>query len=257
MRDDSILVLRDGPVLQVRLNRPDKKHALTHAMYEQLHQALQAADADPKVRAIHLSGTGDAFTSGNDLKDFAQNPPRDLDAPVFHFLSSLRSARKPVVAAVSGVAVGIGTTLLLHCDLVYCDETALFRLPFANLGLCPEGGSSLLLPLLAGYQKAAELLLLGEAFDAATAASIGLVNAVLPAAELRATSLRRAQQLAAQPAASMRLTKALLKRSSQAALGAIMEDEGREFIARLGSPEAREALDAFAQKRQPDFLRYD
>lgn len=257
MSDNPVLVSHDGPILQIRLNRPDKKHALTHAMYEQLHEALQAAERDARVRVILISGVGDAFTSGNDLKDFAQNPPRDLDAPVFHFLESLRTAQKPVVAAVSGVAVGIGTTLLLHCDLVYCDETAVFHLPFANLGLSPEGGSSLLLPLLAGYQKAAELLLLGEAFNAATAASIGLVNAVLPAAELQATALHRAQALAAQPAAALRLTKALLKRSSQAALGEIMKDEGREFIARLSSPEAREALEAFAEKRKPDFLQFD
>ena len=191
MSDSSILVTHDGPVLQILLNRPDKKHALTHAMYEQLQAALQAAEQDPRVRAIHVSGTGDAFTSGNDLKDFAQNPPRDLDAPVFHFLESLRTAQKPIVAAVSGVAVGIGTTMLLHCDLVYCDDTALFRLPFANLGLSPEGGSSFLLPLLAGYQKAAELLLLGETFHAATAEKIGLVNGVLPAADLQAASLQR------------------------------------------------------------------
>lgn len=169
----------------------------------------------------------------------------------------MRTAQKPIVAAVSGVAVGIGTTLLLHCDLVYCDDSAVFRLPFANLGLCPEGGSSLLLPLLAGYQRAAELLLLGEPFNAATATAIGLVNAVLPADDLQSSSLRRAHQIAAQPAASMRLTKALLKRSSQAHLAAIMRDEGQEFITRLGSPEAREALTAFAEKRQPDFLKFD
>ncbi|HET8730352.1 MAG TPA: enoyl-CoA hydratase [Moraxellaceae bacterium] len=257
MSDSSILVTQDGPVLQIRLNRPEKKHALTHAMYEQLHEALQAAAQDPRIRAIHVSGTGDAFTSGNDLKDFAQNPPRDLDAPVFHFLESLRTAQKPIVAAVSGVAVGIGTTMLLHCDLVYCDETAHFRLPFANLGLSPEGGSSFLLPLMAGYQKAAELLLLGEAFTAATAEKIGLVNAVLPAAELQQTSLQRAHALAAQPAAALRLTKALLKRNSQTALASIMRDEGTEFIARLGAPEAREAFAAFAEKRKPDFLQFD
>ncbi|MDF3032050.1 MAG: Enoyl-CoA hydratase/isomerase [Moraxellaceae bacterium] len=257
MSDNAVLLAHEGPVLQIRLNRPEKKHALTHAMYEQLHDALRSADADANVRAIHLTGNGDAFTSGNDLKDFAQNPPDDLDAPVFHFLQALQTARKPVVAAVSGVAVGIGTTLLLHCDLVYCDETASFQLPFVNLGLCAEGGSSLLLPLLAGHQKAAELLLLGKPFDAPTAAAIGLVNDVLPAADLQAVSLQRARELAAQPAAAVRLTKALLKRSTQAHLAEVMREEGREFIGRLGSPEAKEAFAAFAEKRRPDFSRFD
>lgn len=257
MNNNPVLVTREGSVLRIRLNRAEKKHALTHAMYEQLHQALTAAEQDPTVRAIHLSGVDNTFTAGNDLQDFQENPPAGLDAPVFHFLSALRNAQKPIVAAVSGVAVGIGTTMLLHCDLVYADATARFRLPFANLGLCPEGGSTLLLPLLAGYQKAAELLLLGEVFDAATAERIGLVTGVLPVEELEAASLRRAQALAAQPAASLRLTKALLKQGSLTALAAVMENEGREFIARLGSPEAREAMAAMREKRLPDFSRFD
>ncbi len=257
MNNNHVLVSREGAVLCIRMNRPEKKHALTHAMYEQLHQALVAAEQDPAVRAVHLSGTGNAFTAGNDLQDFQANPPRGMDAPVFNFLSALRTAQKPIVAAVSGVAIGIGTTLLLHCDLVYADETARFRLPFANLGLCPEGGSTLLLPLLAGYQKAAELLLLGEVFDAATADRLGLLSAVLPAAELESASLRRAQALAAQPAASLRLTKALLKRGSLAALEVVMADEGREFISRLSSPEAREVFAAMGEMRQPDFLQFD
>jgi enoyl-CoA hydratase/carnithine racemase len=248
-----VQISREGAVLQICLNRPERKHALTHAMYEQLHVALQQADQDEQIRVIHFTGLGDAFTSGNDLKDFAQNPPTDLNAPVFHFLNAMRTARKPIVAAVSGVAVGIGTTLLLHCDLIYCDSSALFQLPFTNLGLCPEGGSSVLLARLGGYHKAAELLMLGKPFNADTAARIGLVNEILPVESLQSVSLQRAFELAAQPPASIRLTKALLKRSTEALLKETMLTEGHEFLARLQSPEAKEAFAAFAEKRKPDF----
>lgn len=254
--ESHVVLSREGGILQIRMHRPEKKNALTAAMYTQLHEALLRADADPGIRVILLTGTDDTFSSGNDLQDFAEKPATDLDAPVFHFLRALNGLQKPLVAAVSGAAVGIGTTMLLHCDLVYCDATARFQLPFTSLGLCPEGGSSLLLPRLAGYHKAAELLMLGKPFDAATAREIGLVNDVLAPAALQAAALQRAYELAAQPAAALRLTKALLKRSTRTLLEDVLSDEGRHFLARLQSPEAKEAFAAFAEKRKPDFSRF-
>lgn len=252
-----ILVQTENHICQIQLHRPDKKHALTHAMYGGLASAIQAADEDPAVRVIYLTGTEGCFTAGNDMGEFLNDPPAGPEAPVFRLLETAMRARKPIVAAVSGIAVGIGTTILLHCDLIYCDDTARFRLPFVNLGLCPEAGSSLLLPLLAGYPRAAELLLLGDVFDAAKAREIGLVNAVLPAAELQAYALGRAQQLAAQPAASVRLSKQLMKQNLLTVLPALMREEGDQFIQRLSSPEAREAMGAFVEKRKPDFSRFE
>lgn len=252
-----ILVHTEQHICQIQLNRPDKKHALTHAMYAALAAAIQAADEDLAVRVIYLTGTGGCFTAGNDMGEFLNDPPEGPEAPVFRLLETAMRARKPIVAAVSGIAVGIGTTILLHCDLIYCDDTARFRLPFVNLGLCPEAGSSLLLPMLAGYPRAAELLLLGEVFDAAKAREIGLVNAVVPAAELQAHALGRAQQLAAQPAASVRLSKQLMKQNLLTVLPALMREEGDQFIQRLSSPEAREAMSAFVEKRKPDFSRFE
>lgn len=257
MTENHVVITQQDGICQILMNRPDKKHALTHAMYTQMYQAVEAAEADPAVRVIYFTGSEGAFTSGNDMKDFLQNPPKGQDAPVFHLLNALLNAKKPIVAAVSGVAVGIGTTMLLHCDLVYCDETARFQLPFVSLGLCPEAGSSLLLPLLAGYHKAAEILMLGEAFDAATAKEISLVNAVLPAAELQDKAMARARQLAAQPAASVRLTKALMKRSVRNTLTELMGHEGEHFVGRLTSPEAKEAMGAFVEKRKPDFSKFN
>jgi enoyl-CoA hydratase/carnithine racemase len=252
-----ILVSQAAGIYKIVLNRPDKKHALTHAMYTDLRVAIEAAEADRAIRVIYLTGSAGCFTSGNDMKDFLSNPPSGEDAPVFQLLNVLVNATKPIVAAVSGPAVGIGTTMLMHCDLVYCDNTARFRLPFVSLGLCPEAGSSLLLPLLAGYHKAAEMLLLGEAFGASTARRIGLVNAILSQDDLQATALERATQLAAQPAASVRLTKALMKRSLQFMVPELMAQESEHFIDRLQSPEAREAIGAFMEKRKPDFSRFD
>jgi len=176
---------------------------------------------------------------------------------VFILLQKLLYASKPIVAAVSGPAVGIGTTMLLHCDLVYADNTARFRLPFVSLGLCPEAGSSVLLPMLAGYHRAAELLLLGEVFDVATARDIGLVNSIVPAAELQEYALGRARQLAAQPPASVRLTKALMKHAQKSTVAEAMTRESGHFVQRLHSPEAKEAMSAFMEKRLPDFSRFE
>ncbi len=250
-------ISQDGGIQHIVFNRPEKKHALTHAMYSALNAAVRAAEADPAVRVLLISGSQGMFTAGNDLQDFLQHPPENLQAPVFLLLEALRTASKPIVAAVQGPAVGIGSTLLLHCDLVYCDDSARFRLPFVSLGLCPEAGSSYLLPLIAGHRKAAELLLLGEVFDAATALDVRLVNKVLPGAELLDYAQAKARQLAAQPAASVRLTKALMKKAGAAQFQEFMAYEGEQFIARVSSPEAREAFSAFMEKRAPDFSRFN
>lgn len=254
---EHVVVERDGAIARILMNRPDKKHALTHEMYSAMALAVQEAEADASVRVIYISGTEGCFTAGNDMVDFLGNPPRDLEAPVFRLLVNLMNARKPLIASVSGPAVGIGTTMLLHCDFIYCDETARFQLPFASLGLCPEAGSSLLLPLVTGYHRAAEILMLGESFDAHTAERMGVVNSVQPADALQDYAMGRARQLAAQPAASIRLTKSLMKQALMRILPEFMVEEGQHFLARLSSPEAKEAISAFMQKRKPDFSRFD
>ena len=246
--------LEDG-VLRVQFNRPDKKNAITAAMYQALAHALRHAERDNAVRVALIHGAPDVFTAGNDLHDFLASPPRSDDAPGFQFLRAIHEFPKPLIAAVSGLAVGIGTTLLLHCDLVYCAPGTRFSLPFVNLGLCPEAGSSFLLPRLAGYQKAAELLMLGEPFDAGTAKEIGLVNAIVPADALIATAVATARKLAAKPAASLRETKMLMKQGINEAVRLAMGDESEAFRERLESPEAKEAFSAFLEKRQPDFSK--
>lgn len=247
----------ENGILTLRMERPDKKNALTAAMYTGMTQALATAGADPKIRVLFLTGTEDCFTSGNDVTDFMQHPPGDENSPVALFLRSISSFTKPIVAAVNGPAVGVGTTLLLHCDLIYAAESAVFQLPFVSLGLCPEAASSLLLPALTGLPKAAELLMLGEPFDAQSALGYGLINAVFPDQDYRRIAYEKAQQLAAQPAAGIRLTKQLLRKACAANVQAIMDDEGRHFIAMLRSPEAIEAMTAFLQKRKPDFSKFD
>ena len=191
---NKILTEREGGVLRIQFNRAEKKNAITAAMYQALAHALRDAERDNAVRVALLHGAPDAFTAGNDLQDFLASPPRSNDAPGFQFLRAIHDFPKPLIAAVSGLAVGVGTTMLLHCDLVYCAPGTLFSLPFVNLGLCPEAGSSFLLPRLAGYQKAAELLMLGEPFSAETAKEIGLVNAIVPAEALVATAMATARQ---------------------------------------------------------------
>lgn len=256
MSASHIDVSRAGGICHITLNRPERRNALTHAMYTDLTAALKAAEQDAGVRVICLQGAGGNFSSGNDLQDFREAPPATLDAPVFHFLEALRTASKPVVAEVRGVAIGVGTTLLLHCDLVYCDDTACFQLPFVNLGLCPEAGSSLLLPLMAGHQRASALLMLGDMFDARQAQEIGMISGMAPAAELTALVSASLARLAAQPAASLRLTKALLKQHIRPRLAAHMREEAEHFMKRLQSPEAAEAMAAFSEKRRPDFLQF-
>ncbi|WP_454720006.1 MULTISPECIES: enoyl-CoA hydratase [Cupriavidus] len=257
----SILTTIEQGILTIEFDRLDKKNAITAAMYQAMADALRAAETDPAVRVILLRGKPEVFTAGNDLDDFLKRPPTggegEPPAPVFQFLQQISQAGKPLVAAVSGPAVGVGTTMLLHCDLVYASETARLSLPFAQLGLCPEAASSLLLPRLLGYQRAAEKLLLGEAFGAQEAQQIGLVARVLPVAELHAFALQQARKLAALPASSLRETKRLMKGGDQAAVQARMLEEGETFRRMLQAPEAKEAFTAFFEKRRPDFSRFD
>ena len=252
-----IAISREGSVLTIAFNRPAKKNAITAAMYQAMADALKAADADAGVRVVLFEGSPDIYTAGNDLEDFLNNPPSGNDSPVFQFLYNISHAKKPIIAAVAGAAVGIGTTMLLHCDAVYAAENARFALPFASLGLCPEAASSLLLPALAGYQRAAEKLMFGEPFDVNEARDMGLVNKILPAAELAAFARARAQKLAALPAGAVRTTKSLMKGAHQKSVEAQMTDEGAHFRKMLSSPEAKEAFSAFLEKRKPDFSKFD
>jgi enoyl-CoA hydratase/carnithine racemase len=253
---DQILVARDGAIQRITINRPEKKNALTTAMYTAFAEAIRAADGDAGVRVMLVEGAGDAFTAGNDLQDFLAHAAQQGPRPVLDFLQVFSHAAKPIVAAVHGVAVGVGTTMLAHCDLVYAAEGARFSMPFVNLGLCPENASSFLLPSILGYQRAAELLMFGEPFDAAKAREVGLVNAVVPAAELGATATAAARKLAAKPPESLRLTKRLMRRAWMPEIEAALAAESKAFVERLSSPEAKEAFTAFLEKRAPDFSRF-
>jgi enoyl-CoA hydratase/carnithine racemase len=246
----------DRGILRLGIQRAEKKNALTLAMYDALTAALEAAENDEQIRAVLLHGTENCFTSGNDLHDFAKNPPQGEDSPVFRFLQAISCATKPLVAMVSGDAVGIGTTMLLHCDLVYADETARFQLPFVNLGLCPEAASSYLLPKLVGYLQAAEILLLGETIAAEKALGLGLVNDIFPAADLYQQVVNKALRLAAQPPASVRLTKSLLREHQARQVAEVMSKEGKLFLQQLAKPEAQEAIKAFMEKRKADFSQF-
>ncbi|TQV84642.1 enoyl-CoA hydratase [Exilibacterium tricleocarpae] len=243
-----------GGVLHLIINRPERKNALTMAMYSALAAAIDGAGAG--VRVILLSGAGDGFTGGNDLEDFVNNPPAGEDSPVARFMQALYHTEKPVAAAVHGHAVGIGTTLLLHCDLVYAADNARFQMPFVKLGLCPEYASSMILPRIMGHVKAAELLLLGEPFSAAEAAACGIVNREVAAAELLDYARQRCHQLAQLPPAAVRNTKRLMKE--------VLGEQGQQAIRRemayfssgLQSDEFAEAAAAFFEKRPADFSRF-
>ncbi len=247
---------KDG-IARIEINRPEKKNALTAAMYQSMADAIHAAETDARVRVVLIHGKSDLFTAGNDLQDFLDNPPRDENRPVFQFLYGISQAQKPIVAAVAGAAVGIGTTMLLHCDLVYAAPNARLQLPFVNLGLVPEAASSLLLPALAGYQRAAELLLLGEPFSAQKAKEFGLVTEVVPVDQLFDTAMAQAKKLAQKPATSVRLTKQLMKRGFSAAMAGQMKLEIGHYGELLGAPAAKEAFTAFFEKRKADFSRFD
>ena len=244
-------------ILRIQINRPEKKNALTRAMYAALADAIARADDDNRIRAVFLQGTADCFTAGNDLKDFQAFRQDGNNKDVSNFLSTISRAKKPIVAAVGGVAVGVGTTMLLHCDLVYAGQGAKFILPFVALGLCPEAASSYLFPKLVGHKQASEILLFGEPFSAAKACEIGLVNAVYPDAEFIDKAYAQAQKLAQQPPASVRITKALLRRPLAQPIADAMAAEREQFSERLKSGESDEAFSAFFEKRKPDFSAFD
>jgi len=243
-------------VATIEIARPEKKNALTQAMYTAMAEALVAATADAAVRAVLITGQPGVFTSGNDLEDFMQRPPQGENSPVFNFMRALLDCDKPVVAAVTGAAVGIGTTMLLHCDLVYVSDEARLAMPFVSLGLVPEYASSLLVPRLMGHVKATEKLMLGEPFTGSDAVDCGIANAVLPAGEVVNHARRMAERFNALPPGAVRDTKRLMRAPQKAQVLAVMAQEGEIFKGRLRSPEAMEAFQAFFQKRKPDFSKF-
>ena len=254
---EHLLVEREPGLLTLRLNRLDKKNALTRAMYRGMTEVLAQAEQDPSVRALLIAGGEACFTSGNDVADFIQAPPTGPDSEVFQFMRALFEFSKPLVAAVSGPAVGIGTTLLLHCDLVYVSRDALLKMPFVGLGLCPEFGSSLILPRLLGQAKAAELLLLGESFSGEQAAAWGIANQAL---DDGAATLAKAREMALRfqhlAPSAVSDSKRLMRAPDREQLRRVIEEEGALFSQRLRSPEAIEALTAFIQRRPADFSRF-
>jgi enoyl-CoA hydratase/carnithine racemase len=242
-----IQVRDDQGVRIISFNRPEKRNAFNLEMYQQFTEYLIQGEADNDIRAFMFHGTENCFTSGNDIADFLKSGELVEEHPTVKFLFCLLDLKKPVVAAVTGAAVGIGTTLLLHCDLVYADNSAKFQMPFVNLALVPEAASSLLLPLIVGQQKAAELILLGEAFNATTAAELNIINKVIDDADLLSFSLAQAKKLAAQPPQSLQASKQLL-RHNQAQVKAQMKLELVQFSKRLQSDEAKQRFQAFLQK---------
>jgi len=245
-----------GGVATIQIARPQKKNALTFAMYEAMIAAIAAAIADDAVRALLIVGEPGIFTSGNDLEDFMQRPPSGVDSPQLRFMLALAACEKPVVAAVTGAAIGIGTTMLLHCDLVYISEDAQLALPFLSLGLVPEFASSLLLPQLLGHAKAAEKLLLSEPLTAAEAARFGIASAVLPAADVLAHARRMAERFNSLPPGAVRDTKRLMRLGSRDGILRAIRAEAEVFAERLRSPEAKEAFEAFFARRRPDFSKF-
>jgi enoyl-CoA hydratase/carnithine racemase len=250
-----IKVHAEGGVMTITLNRLERKNSITSAMYAMLADAIHAAREDANVRVAVLQGHETVFSAGNDIGDFLHQPPAGADSPVFRFLHGIASFPKPLLAAVCGPAVGIGTTMLLHCDLVYAGDNAAFSMPFVNLGLCPEAASSLLVPRMFGYHRGAEALLLGEPFMAEAALEVGLVNRVLPPTEANNFAQAQARKLAAKPLTSLVETKRLMKKGQQPQVLQQMEDEGESFRRMLQEPAAKEAFTAFMEKRKPDFSK--
>jgi enoyl-CoA hydratase/carnithine racemase len=245
----NVKITRDGAVLCVTFDRPDKKNALNRAMYMAATEALRQADGDRSIGAVVFAGSGGVFTAGNDIADFLEARAECGELPAFTFIKTLAACETPLVAAIEGIAIGIGATMMLHCDLVYVAPGTVFRLPFVDLGLVPEAASSLLLPRRAGMAKAAESLLLCEPFDAEEAVRLGLANAIVPACELRGFAIERAGQLAAKPRAAIAATRRLMRGDGEEILARI-EDEARLFSAALRSEEACAAFAAFLGKER-------
>lgn len=248
-----ILIDTSAGVMTITLNRVAKKNSFTSAMYAGMAEALEQAAADAAVRAVVFQGHETIFSAGNDIGDFLSAPPTSQDAPVFRFMRAISTFPKPLVAAVCGPAVGIGTTMLFHCDLVYAGDNAAFSMPFVNLGLCPEAASSLLVPQMLGYHRAAEALLLGEPFMAEAALEVGLANRVLAPSEAAGYAQAVARKLAAKPLSSLVETKMLMKQAQLPKVLEVMADEGQRFGRMLREPAAREAFGAFMERRKPDF----
>jgi len=250
-----ILAHTEAGVMTLTFNRVDKKNSITSKMYGELADALAAAESDAAVRCVLIQGDPTIFSAGNDIGDFLNAPPAGQDSPVFRFLRGIATFPKPIVAAVCGPAVGIGTTMLFHCDLVYAGDNAAFSMPFVNLGLCPEAASSLLVPQMLGYHRAAEALLLGEPFMAEAALEVGLVNRVVPPTEANGIAQAQARKLAAKPLSALIETKRLMKGGQQQAVLERIGEEGQSFGRMLREPAAREAFTAFMEKRRPDFSK--
>ncbi|WP_300556716.1 enoyl-CoA hydratase [Limnohabitans sp. Rim8] len=250
-----ILTHTDAGVMTITFNRLDKKNSITSAMYAAMADAVAQAAADASVRVVLFQGHESIFSAGNDIGDFLNQPPTTQESPVFRFLRGIATFDKPLLAAVAGPAVGIGTTMLFHCDLVYAGDNAAFSMPFVNLGLCPEAASSLLAPRMFGYHRAAEALLMGEPFFAEAAQEVGLVNRVVPPTEVNSYAQAQARKLAAKPLTSLIATKRLMKGSSQQEVLQKMDEEGQSFGRMLREPAAKEAFGAFMEKRKPDFSK--
>jgi len=248
-----ILVHTEAGVCTISFNRLARKNSITSDMYAAMADAMQAATSDATIRVVVIQGDETIFSAGNDIGDFLEKPPSGEDAPVFRFLRNISTCPKPVIAAVNGPAVGIGTTLLFHCDLVYAGDNAAFSMPFVNLGLCPEAGSSLLAVQLMGYQRAAEALLMGEPFMVETALELGLISRVLPPSEVHAYAQSQAQKMARKPLSSLLETKRLMKAARTPAVLAQMDEEAQVFSRMLKEPAAIEAFSAFMEKRKPVF----
>ena len=250
-----ILTHQDAGVLTLTFNRVERKNSINVAMYDALATAIAQAADDAATRVVVIQGHETVFSAGNDIEDFLKNKPAGDDSTVFRFLRGIAAFPKPLIAAVCGPAVGIGTTMLFHCDLVYAGDNAAFSMPFVNLGLVPEAASSLLAPRMFGHHRAAEALLLGEPFMAEAALEVGLVNRVLPPTEANAYAQQQARKLAAKPLPSLITTKALMKGGYLGEILHRMDQEGAHFARMLGEPAAREAMTAFMEKRKPDFSK--
>ncbi len=252
----SITTATVNGIARIEIARPEKKNAISAAMYQSMADAIASAHDDSAVRAILIRGQKDVFTAGNDLEDFIKNPPADINAPVFQFMQALGYAEKPVVAAVNGAAVGIGTTMLMHCDLVYCADNSVFSMPFVSLGVCPEFASSLLVPLNAGYHKAVEKLMLGDPISADEAVEMKIVNRILPPDDVLDYAIKQAERFNELPPASVRATKRLLRAGWKTLTEKVMMDEVSSFAAMVRSAEAKEAFTAFFERRKPDFSKF-
>jgi enoyl-CoA hydratase/carnithine racemase len=250
-----IVTERSNGILRVEFNRPEKKNAMTGGMYTGLADIFNAAAEDEQIRVVLWHSAGDAFSAGNDVGDFLKNPPGPGESPQARLMDAFVRFEKPIVVAVQGAAIGGGTTMLTHCDVVYAGESAKFQLPFINLALVPEFGSSYSLPARIGHLRAAELFLLGEPFTAARAAELGLVTRVVPDRDLLATATATAQKLAAKPNGALRASKRLLKQGFIDHVKAAIKVENQAFSERVRSAEAKEALSAFLEKRPPNFTK--